>query len=167
VGYGADGAQNVVGMVIWPIFIYQLLNHQYFAVGAISSAIILATVILNLIMGNITDKISKRHLMKVGTALFAIGWLMKAFIQTGFQIFVISSYHSFAGVVRGIPFSTFIYEEMADQGHYIDEYTVFRDISLNTGRALMLITCFILIGFVGLNWTFVLAAIVSLFVSVL
>ena len=56
---------------------------------------------------------------------------------------------------------------MADQGHYIDEYTVFRDISLNMGRALMLITCFILIGFVGLNWTFLLAAIVSLFVSVL
>lgn len=167
IGYGADGAQTAIGLVIWPIFIYQLLNEQYFAVGAISSAIILATVILNLVMGSISDKISKRHLIKIGTIFFSLGWFLKAFIQTGFQIFVVDSYHSFAGAVRGVPFSAFIYQEMADSGHYIDEYTVVREISLNIGKMLILIASFILIGFIGLNWIFLLAAIVSLFVSVL
>lgn len=166
-GYGADGAQTIVGIVIWPIFIYQLLNHQYFAVGAVSSAIILSTIIFNLIIGGITDKMPKKNLMKIGIILFAIGWVIKAFIQTGFQIFVVSTYHSFAGIVREIPFSAFLYEEMADRGHYIDEYTVLREISLSMGKVLMLTACFILVGFVGLNWAFLLAGIVSLFVSVL
>ena len=167
IGYGADGAQAVVGIIIWPIFIYQILNEQYVAVGAISSVIVSVTVVLQLVMGNITDRMPKRKLMRVGTTLFAIGWIIKIFIQTGFQIFIVSTYHSFAGAIRGIPFSAFIYEEMADQGHYIDEYTVLREVSMNLGRIIMLIACFVLIGFVGLSWTFFLAAIASLLINVL
>lgn len=84
-----------------------------------------------------------------------------------FSNFLASTYHSFAGIVRGIPFTAFVYEQMADQGHYIDEYTVLREVSINIGRTLMLIACFILLGYVGLTWTFLLAALVSLFISVL
>ena len=88
------------------------------------------------------------------------------FIETGFQIFVASTYHSFAGIIRGIPFSAFMYEEMADQGHYIDEYTVLREAAISFGRVFMLVACFILLCFVGLPWTFLLAAIASLFIRV-
>lgn len=165
--YGADGAQAVVTMVIWPIFIYQLLNQQYLAVGAISSAIILATVFFNLAIGDITDRMPKKPLIKIGTILFAIGWVIKIFIQTGFQIFIVSTYHSFAGIVMGVPFTAFMYREMDNKGHYIDEYTVLREVSLNIGRVLMLGLCFVLLSFVGLSWTFLLAAIASLFVNVL
>lgn len=167
IGYGGEGAQGAVGMVIWPIFIYQLLNEQYIVVGAISSAVILFTIIFHWIVGDITDIFSKRKLMKTGTVLFALGWIVKIFIQTSFQIFIVSVYHSFTGIIRGTPFSAFMYEEMADQGHYIDEYTVLREISMNIGRVLMLVACFILLTFAGIAWTFLLAAIASLFINVL
>ncbi|GAI08133.1 unnamed protein product, partial [marine sediment metagenome] len=70
-------------------------------------------------------------------------------------------------IIKGVPFTTLIYEQMADRGHYIDEYTVLREVSLNVGRVLMLTLCFILLGFVGLTWTFLLAAIASLFINIL
>lgn len=165
--YSADGAETVISVTIWPIFIFGILEENYIAVGVLSAAIVLATVLLQLIMGKLTDKTRKRSLIRLGTVLYAFGWLIKMFIQTGFQIFVVSSYHSLAGIVKGIPFTTLIYEQMADQGHYIDEYTVLREVSLNIGRVLMLILCFVLLGFVGLTWTFLLAAIVSLFINVL
>ena len=166
-GYGASGAEGVVGVVIWPVFIYQLLDEKYIAVGAVSSAIILVAVVLRLIMGKATDKMPKRFLVKMGSIFYALGWLIKTFIQTSFQIFVVGAYHNFATVIRGVPFAALIYDELADKGHYIDEYTVLREVSLNIGRVLMLIAVFVLAGFAGLNWAFVLAAVVSLFINVL
>ncbi|TET84489.1 MAG: MFS transporter [Candidatus Nealsonbacteria bacterium] len=167
IGYGSDGAQSIVSVVIWPIFIFGILNENYVAVGGITAAVILVTIILNLVMGTLADIKKKRFLIKIGSGLYAFGWLIKMFVASGFQIFVVSAYHSFTGIIRGIPFTTFVYEQMADQGHYIDEYTVLREVSLNVGRVLMLIACFILLGFVGLTWTFLLAAIASLFINIL
>ncbi len=165
--YGADGAETVIAFTIWPIFIFGILKENYIAVGTISAAIVLVTVLLQLIMGRLTDKMRKRSLIRAGSALYAIGWAIKMFVQTGSQIFVVSSYHSLTGIIKGVPFTTLIYEQMADRGHYIDEYTVLREVSLNVGRVLMLILCFILLGFVGLTWTFLLAAIASLFINIL
>ncbi len=165
--YGGDGAEGMVGIVIWPIFIFQLLNGNYLAVGIISSLIIVASVALRLVVGALTDKMSKRKLIKVGFILYAVGWIGKVFIQTAFQIFIVSSYHSFAAVVRRTPFTTLMYEQAADRGHYVDEYTVLREISLNIGRVLMLVSLFILFYFVGLTFAFILAAIASLLINTL
>jgi YQGE family putative transporter len=165
--YGADGAETVIAVTIWPIFIFEILKENYIAVGVISAAIVLVTILLQLTIGSLTDKMRKRSLIRTGSALYALGWIIKMFIQTGFQIFIVSSYQSLVGIVKGIPFTTLIYEQMADRGHYIDEYTVLREVSLNTGRVLMLTLCFILLGFVGLTWTFLLAAIASLFINIL
>jgi len=165
--YSADGAETVIAVTIWPIFIFEILKENYIAVGIISAAVVFITVLLQLIVGRLTDKMRKRALIKTGSALYAIGWVIKMFIQTSFQIFIVSTYQSLVGVIKGIPFTTLIYEQMADRGHYVDEYTVLREVSLNTGRVFMLILCFILLGFVTLPWTFLLAAIASLFINML
>ena len=60
-----------------------------------------------------------------------------------------------------------MYEQAADRGHYVDEYTVLREISLNIGRVLMLVSLFILFYFVGLTFAFILAAIASLLINTL
>ena len=78
--YGGDGAESIVGIVVWPIFIFQLLQGRYLAVGIISSLIILASIILRLIIGVLTDKMSKRKLIKAGSILYAIGWFGKIFV---------------------------------------------------------------------------------------
>ena len=77
-----------------PIFIFQVLQGDFIKVGAISSLIVLVTVLLNLIMGSYTDKFDKRKLMRFGTLLYAIGWIFKVFVSTGFEIFIASSYHN-------------------------------------------------------------------------
>ncbi len=165
--YAADGAQSMVGVMIWPIFIYQILEGQYLAVGAVTALIVVATIILQLFMGEYTDKLSKRRLIRIGSLVYALGWTAKAFVVTTFQIFVVGTFHSLGAIMLRTPFDAYYYDFLADRGSYIDEYTVMRDISLNIGRVLMSILIIILISLIGFPAAFISAAILSLFLNLL
>lgn len=163
----ADGIENMIGTIIWPIFIFQLLRGDFLAVGAISSLIVLFSVALRMIVGSYTDKFDKRRLMRYGSALYSLGWLFKIFVVTGFQIFIASTYHTLAAIMMRTPFDALMYEKTADAGHYVDELTVLREMALNLGRCACIVALFVLVNLVGLQWTFVLAGIASLFVNLL
>jgi MFS family permease len=165
--YGADGAENAVGVVLWPIFIWQILEGNYLTIGLISSIVVIVTIVIRLIMGKYTDKVKKKKLMRAGSILYAAGWIFKTFVTTGFQIFIASTYHNFATVVMRTPFDALMYEKAADSGHYVDEYSVMREMSINLGRVLMFCLMLIIIAFGGMNLAFPLAALISLFINVL
>ena len=165
--YGGEGAEFIIGFVIWPIFIFQLLQGNYLFIGIISSFIILISIILRLAIGSLTDKMSKRKIIRTGSFLHAFGWIGKIFIQTAFQIFAVGAYHAFTSVIMRTPFTTLMYEQAADRGHYVDEYTVLREMAICFVRVLMLILIFILLCFASLNFTFILAAIATLLFSLL
>jgi MFS family permease len=165
--YMADGAENIVGAAIWPIFIWQLLKGDYQAMGIISSLIILVTILLKLIMGKYTDKFNKKKLLRYGTVLYSLGWLGKTIVQTSWHIFLASTYHNFSAVAMRTPYDTLMYEKAADAGHYVDEYTVLREMSLNIGRVLMILAMFVLFNFFGLNYAFILAAVAALFINLI
>ena len=164
--YGADGMQSVVGMVIWPIFIWLLLDQNYTAVGAVSSFIVLGSIVLRLIVGDFSDRFDKRKVLKWGAILNSIGWLFKMFVATSFQIFIASTYHSFATIVMRTPFDAMMYEQAADSGHYVDEYTVIREMCLAIGRVLMVVLILLSFFLTGsLAVSFLLAALAALLVS--
>jgi MFS family permease len=166
--YGADGMQSMVGVIVWPIFIWMLLNQSYQAVGIWSSLIVLVSVVAQLIMGDLADKYDKRKLMKLGTILNSIGWMIKIFVATGFQIFIASSYHSFATIVMRTPFDALMYDQAADSGHYVDEYTVLRELALTLGRLLMLgLIAFSFFVTGSLIGAFFLAALAALIINAL
>jgi len=56
---------------------------------------------------------------------------------------------------------------MADQGHYVDEYTVIKEMAVNFGKTLILAFAILIALNFGLNWTFILAALASLLVNFL
>lgn len=165
--YMADGAQDTVGIIIWPIFIWMVLDGDFAAVGLLSSLIVLATIVIQLVVGNYTDKVDKKTMIKYGSILYSIGWVIKAFVNTGFHIFVVSSYHNFSSILMKTPFSALVYEKAADAGHYMDEYSVLRSMSLNLGRIFMLAAILVLVNFTGLQASFILAAIAVLFVNLI
>jgi MFS transporter, YQGE family, putative transporter len=163
----ANGAENEIGVVVWPIFIWQILAGNYLSVGAISSLIIFVTIALQLGAGTYADKFDKRRMMHWGSLFYAIGWLAKVFVLSATQIFFVGTYHSFAQIFKDTPFDTLNYELLADQGHYVDEYTVIKEIAVQLGKVLMLAFVIILIGSFSLNWTFALAALATLLVNFL
>ena len=96
--YMAYGSEEVVGFVIWPIFIFQILKGNYLEVGAISSLIICVTVVFQLILGKYIDGKGRKKILQMGSILYSLGWIAKIFIATAFQIFIIGSYHNFTRI---------------------------------------------------------------------
>ena len=162
-----DGAENVVGIIIWPIFIWQILEGNYFEVGALSSLIVAVTIILQLFIGRFTDLSNKKRMLQFGTIFYAFGWIIKIFIFTAFQIFIISTYHNLAKVFTRTPFDALNYERAADQGHYVDEYTVIHEMAVQYGKVIMLVFVLFLTMHFSIEWTFILAAVASLTLNLL
>jgi len=166
--YMAFGAENVITLVVWPIFIYQLLKGNYFNVGAISTLIIGTTVITQLILGRYIDlKTSKEKVLGWGSFFYSLGWLIKIFITTAFQIFVVGTYHSIAHIFFRTPFDALSYEISADQGHYVDEFTVLREMASMFGRSLMAILVILVSFCFSIQWIFILAALAAIVVNLL
>ncbi len=164
----AFGAESVVGLLVWPIFIYQLLKGNYFQVGFIATLIIAVTVVLQLFLGRYIDlETPKERVLKWGSILYSIGWIIKAFIATAFQIFIVGAYHSVSSILLNTPFDALNYEIMADQGHYVDEFTVLREMAVNFGKTLMVITIIIISFFFAIQWVFLFAALASFIIGFL
>jgi hypothetical protein len=163
IAYFADGAESGVGLVIWPIFIYSVLNGDFVSIGSISAATIGITVLLELIVGKYADtKINKKSVLKVNSVLYAVGWIIKIFIITGFQIFIVDAYHKITNALSKGSLEAITYDISADQGHYVDEFTVLKEIALNIGRAFLYFTTIILVSFISVEWTFLIAAVATL-----
>lgn len=157
--HAALGAENLISLTVWPIFIFQLLEGNYFQVGAVSTLIIGATALIQFLVGRHIDiKGSGESILKWGSLFYAFGWIIKIFISTAFQIFLVGAYHSITGIFAKTPFDVLSYEIAADQEHYVDEYTVLREMSIQFGRVVMIIFIILFSFILSLQWIFILAA---------
>jgi hypothetical protein len=165
----ARGAENVIGVVVWPIFIYLLLNESFVAVGALSSLIMLVSVALQYITGRYLDRVQRRtsNVLHIGSVLSALGWIAKVFVATAYQVFIAGLYHNFAKIFMNTPFATMYYDLAADSGHYVDEVTMLREMALHLGKVVTLVLVIALSLFVPMQWTFLLAAAAALLLNAL
>ena len=70
---------------------WQVLEGNYFQVGLLSSVIVAVTIVLQLLVGKFADKGNKKKMIHYGSIFYAIGWIVKIFIATAFQIFIVSN----------------------------------------------------------------------------
>ena len=163
IAFMADGAETSAVILIWPIFIFQLLEGNYLKIGILSTLIIGLTVVLQLVLGKKIDKNArKERVLKFGSIFSAISWLIKIFIDTALQIFVIGAFHNLMRIFTRTPFDTLTYEISADKGHYVDEFTVLREMAINSGRVISLLIAVVFSLFLPIQYIFLLAAIASI-----
>jgi len=165
--YMSDGIIGAVNGIFWPIFIFMVLDEEYRAVGLITGGIILAGIILRLIMGELLDKFRKKKLVRIGTVLNSTAWLIKTTVVSAFEIFAVSIYHMLGLIVLRTSLDTLVYEKTADRGHYVDEYTVIREMALHGGKIAGLLVVALLLLFFPLQISFIIAAFASLFINLL
>lgn len=164
IGEFANGAEVVVTLIAWPIFLFEILDGDVFEVGAVSTIVVGVTIIIQLLVGKYLDigKGQKERTLRIGSALYAIGWVIKIFVLSVAQVFFVGLYHNIAKIFTKTPYQALVYDMSAEQGKYIDEFTVLREMAGHLGRASSLCAIAVLTLFVSINWTFILAAVASL-----
>ncbi|MCB9802899.1 MFS transporter [Candidatus Nomurabacteria bacterium] len=165
--YMSDGLVNLVNGVFWPLFIFSILNEKYQVMGLLTAGILFFGLVLRLFIGNLLDRWQKRKMVKVGAALNASAWFLKTLVVSGLQVFLVSTYHALALIVLQTSLNTLVYEKAADRGHYIDEYTVIKEMSDGAGRVFGLVLVAILLLFLPVQASFVVAGVMALFVNLL
>ena len=163
VAYFSDGVQAIIGAIIWPLFIFILLDGNFFSVGFIASLVVLATVAVKITFGNLADHMSKIKIVKFVSIFHALGWVFKSFVTSPFQIFAAGTYHDITGSATRVPFDSLMYEQAGAHKHYADEYSVLREMSLCLSRVFVMAIAIVISYYFSLQVMFWIAAVASLF----
>ncbi len=169
IAQAARGAQNVATLFFWPLYIFLISDKQFVLLGAITSATIVFIMILRYIIGKWIDKFNRNKMLWAGILLSATGWFLKVFVYTPMQAVFVDTYHRMGRTVNGLTFNAVTYEQSADSGTYIDEYTTLKEMAVNVGRIAMLLVVGLAMYYFHANIrvAFVIAAIVTLFMILL
>lgn len=164
VGEFANGVETAINLIVWPIFLYEVLNGDVFEIGAVSTIVVGSTILIQLFMGSRLDKgkDSKQKTLRVGSTLYAIGWILKIFILSAAHVFFIGLYHNIVKIFTKTPFSAILYDMSAEQGKYVDEFTVVREMASHLGRFISLMAIAAASLFIPIGWTFLIAALASI-----
>lgn len=165
----AGGIETIVNLIAWPVFLYVVLDGNVLEVGALSTVIVAVTIVIQLMVGRYLDKAKENNVktLKTGSVLYAIGWILKIFVLSATQIFFVGLYHNIAKIFTRTPYNALIYDLSGEQGQYVDEFTVMKEFSHHTGRAVGLLGMLGLTLFFSIEWTFIIGAIAALFLNMI
>ncbi len=163
----AHGAENVVGIIIWPIFLFTVFNGNYLEIGAFAGLLVVVSLILEFFVGRLIDQKRSERLLSIGAKMYSLGWFLKALVTTIFGVFAASTFHSLGAIFIRAPMDAIYYEKAADAGHYIDEFTVIKETAITLGKIFMVIVLIGVTAWISLQSAFVVAAIVSLGMTII
>jgi len=159
--YIGDGIQAMSLTAIWPLLVFIVLEEEYITLGLITALTLFAILLLRLVTGNLFDRWNKSKLIIIGAVLASSGWALKVLVATPFQIFLADTYHGMGRTVNKTSFDAMTYEQAADNGRYIDEYTTLKEMALSIGRVAILVFTSIVVAYLGLRVGFVVALVLS------
>ena len=129
-----QGLQGAVLFLLWPIAAFLIVGSDYETLGIVLSATLLAVMILRWFYrwfsrGTVLENSAPIH------ATFSVsGWILRLFAGTPFAIFFADSYSYVSEPKRAYNIDPFVFEQSADQGSFIDEYTALKEMGLALGR---------------------------------
>ncbi len=169
IAQAANGAQSVATLFFWPLYVYFISQKQFVILGAVTSATIIFIMFLRWFIGKLIDRYERKKMLLAGILLSATGWFLKIFVYTPIQAVFVDTYHRMGRTANSLVFSAVTYEQSADSGTYIDEYTTLKEMAVNVGRIAMLLAVGVIMLYFHTNIraAFLVAAVVTLFMILL
>ncbi len=111
-GFIGYGAEMRLGYVVWPLFIFLfILEEKYISLGIVSSLALFSGVIFTFIAGKLSDKRSKKNILKVGAGTNAIIWVVKSLIVTPVQVIITDIFYGASQATMHVPFDALCYDK--------------------------------------------------------
>ena len=147
----AGFGENIVAVVIWPIFIFLLLDKNFAYLGSLTSAVALSSIIISLYVGKFVDSFAKRDrkkLLTLSALTCSFAWLMRPFIANWPGALLVDTLSK--GSESGTRISTlsFVYDKGRSRGFM--KYVMFSEMSSTIGKlSIMWILFFISLILIG------------------
>ncbi len=103
-------AENLVYLVIWPLFLFIIVG-SITAVGVIASVAATIAVAWGFIVGEITDRLSPRHTLRLFAPLVLLGYVWRIFAVTPWRAAIGDILARSATTSIGIPFIVRLYRQ--------------------------------------------------------
>jgi hypothetical protein len=96
--------------LIWSIFIYIAILHNYAILGIVTGFAALASTLLRFLFGKMTDK-NPHSMLTFGSIFHALMWLCKPLVLTTSQVFGVDFFEGIASSAKDIPFNSLAYNQ--------------------------------------------------------
>ena len=160
--FSANGIERAVSFLIWPLFLF-ISAIDYSSIGQITSGALILGMIASLYIGRLTDRTNRQKLLRIGSMLMGITWLIKMVIRTPLDAFLAHTLYRFAMPAAYIPYLSSFYDMAARKDVNRDRIIILREISANLAMCVLLLILAFILSFVNtLIWIFPIAALASL-----
>ncbi len=134
-----DGFQGAALLLIWPLAAFLLLKQSFVSLGAILTATLCVTFLARFIVRNILRALGSEKSPTITAALVFSSWILRLAAASPIQILAVDIYYNAGTSPRRYSIDSYAYEQSADGGHFVDEYTAIKEMGLAIGRIVLCI----------------------------
>lgn len=154
-----DGVQGAALLLLWPIAIFLLVGWSYPLLGIIFSITCLCLLLARALIKPRASRFARSDSPLVQAAIATSAWVGRLLVVNPVSVVAVDLYMHAGGVRDSV--DDLIFEQLADAGHYIDEYTVIREIGLALGRLALCIVAVVLVAYMPLTAAFGIAFLIA------
>lgn len=125
--------EELIVLTVWPIFIYTVIK-DYASIGEIVAGATLVTGIGVLLLGKFIDKYGQIKFLRLGSILYFITWVFRAFATKGWHILSLDTTSRFSKEMIFLPIESMTYKVAKKLGPL--SYAIFYEQSLAIAKAL-------------------------------
>jgi hypothetical protein len=129
-----DGVSGAALLLFWPIAIFLLVNWSYAMLGIVMSVTYFFVLFIRSYVRGFFQKVQVEGSAIVHAFLAVSGWVLRLIVATPLGVVLVDSYFYAGTQVRGTGISTLTFDQSADHGSYIDEYTTLKEMALAIGK---------------------------------
>jgi len=145
-GYGLEASAS---MVLWPFFLYLIVG-SYKGVGFIATASLMVAIAVMIFVGKITDKYSKRKVLKMGGILNFSTGVSRVIVSSLGAAYFVSVISSISQIFLQIPFVSEYYLRADEEPR--TEYIVGMEMTIDFARGFGFLILFFSTYFLDIKW---------------
>lgn len=137
ISYMGRGAEIRLALIFWPLFIFIFIfGETYLSLGLTYSITFLSSLIFIFLAGKFSD-INRRLFLKIGVISNSIIWIIKSFLVTPLQIFIISIFYGASRTSIEVSFAALNYDKTDDKNRTL--VILQREMFINLGGFIFLL----------------------------
>lgn len=127
-----DGIQGAVLLFIWPLAVFLLLG-SFRSLGAVLTATLCVAYLGRFLVKKFLRLLRARSPLVLATIAFST-WIVKLAAASPVQVLMVNVAYTSGTSPARFSIDTHSFEQSADGGHFIDEYTAVKEMGLSLGR---------------------------------